>query len=138
VSELRPVPKPTDKAGSGKSTPRWKRVEQILARWLMKHDGPDPRLHNKGWVSSIGRVAQTTQAGFDCLSLHYCGESKSMEKFPKWLADAWKQVIDKAKHNSKAALLYLWMPNVPPLHIITAERHAELLGYEREIEGRGA
>jgi hypothetical protein len=98
----------------------------------MDNDGPDPAVRNAGWVSSVGRVANTTQAGYDLRSLHYCGECKSKESFPKWLMGCWLQIVQIAGHEGKAALLMLKEPRVPMLHIITAERHAELLGYEKE------
>jgi hypothetical protein len=191
---LNPAPKPTS------SKPRWKRVEQTWGRWLMKHDGPDPRMSGQKWVSSIGRVARTTQARFDLLSLHYAGECKSHEKLPKWLSGLYQpvdsgvaqavvlvlkgcpemRIISPERHaellaaekgkakavsppngvvqahlsadpswlvngwltntqiaakQRKAALLIAWEPGMA-MHIITAERHAELLGYEREVEER--
>lgn len=130
---LQPVPKPE----SGKSRRRasvWKHVEREGGRWLQKHDGPDPKVQGSNWVSSLGRVANTTQAGYDLRSKHYCGECKSRESFPKWLMDCWRQIVNIAQHEGKAALLILKEPHVKPLHIITEERHAELLGYEREAE----
>jgi hypothetical protein len=50
--------------------------------------------------------------------------------------NAWLQVVNIAKHHGKAALLILKEVHVPPLHIITEARHAELLGYEQEAEAR--
>jgi len=125
------VPKP-ESPKSRRRNSVWKHVEREGGRWLMDNDGPDPAVRNAGWVSSVGRVANTTQAGYDLRSLHYCGECKSKESFPKWLMGCWLQIVQIAKHEGKHALLMLKEPRVPMLHIITAERHAELLGYERE------
>lgn len=127
------VPKPS----SGKSRRRasvWKHVEREGGRWLQQHDGPDPKMANSNMVSSLGRIANTTAAGYDLRSLHYCGECKSRESFPRWLMDCWRQIVEIAKHEGKAALLILKEPHVKPLHIITEERHAELLGYEKAWE----
>jgi len=85
-----------------------------------------------------------TNLQFDALSLSYCGENKN-EKLPAGLAGYWQKICAKGIEWGKNPLLR-WHPSnandylvggraLPELHIITAERHAELLKYERMAKG---
>lgn len=116
---------------------RSKQSERDLGHWLLEHDGPDPRM--RGITSSTGRVGHITQLQYDVASLHYSAENKQI-KLPAKFAQFWMQIIDVAIANGKDALLRIEPTNillgprkkVPEMHILTAERHAELLEKERE------
>lgn len=122
---------------------RSKQSERDLGHWLLQNDGPDPRL--TGVTSSTGRVGHITGLQYDVASLHYSAENKQI-KLPAKLAQFWLQIIDVATANGKDALLRIEPTNVlvgqfrkkvPELHIITAERHAELLQAEKDAEKYG-
>lgn len=117
--------------------PAWKRSERALGKWLMEHDGPDPAMSKV--ASSTGRVGHITELQYDVASLHYSAENKN-EKVWAGLWRYWLQIVAKAIENGKSPLLRLDPTNedrfvlgrrVPRMHIISEERHAELLGYER-------
>ena len=120
-----------------------------MGRWFIEHDGPDSRFPpGGGLVSTTGRVGHVTGLQFDILSRHYAGENKH-EKVPATWWKYWLKVVSKAIEQGKAPVLRVEPTNddaatalgrrVPNLHIITEERHAELLGYERAaIEGTDA
>ena len=110
----------------------WLRYQQECARWLYTHDGPDPAVRGAQGPSKVGKVARVSGMQYDLRSLHYCGECKWADRLPVWLRDAWKQIVDIARHNSKAAVLMVGDPGWT-MHLLTPERHAELLGYEREV-----
>ena len=117
------------KTPSGKSRRRhsvWKAVEREAGKWAYKHDGPDPAMANNKWVSSTGRVANTTQAQHDIRSLHYCGECKAHEELPKWL---WTMLAPVMAGDVSALVLKL--PKCPLMVLITPECHADLLAAER-------
>jgi hypothetical protein len=115
---------------------RSKQSERDLGHWLLKFDGPDPRM--KGITSSTGRVGHITQLQYDVASMTYAAENKHIKLPVKWL-QWWLQIIDIARANGKEALLRIEPSNlplgsrktIPEMHIITAERHAELLKSER-------
>ena len=126
---------------------RSKQAERDLGHWLLKHDGKDPRL--SGLTTSTGRVGHLTHLQFDVLSKSYAAECKQV-KVPAKLFGWWRQIVSIATTQGKDALLYIEPTNtdvqgkkirVPELHILTAERHAELLRKEKiadEVElGRG-
>jgi hypothetical protein len=119
------VPKPSS-SNSRRRASVWKAVEREAGKWGYEHDGPDPAMANTKWVSSTGRVANTTQAQHDVRTLHYCGECKSQQKLPKWLWTVYKPVLD-----GKAACLRLSLPHCPTMVLITREFHADLLAAER-------
>jgi hypothetical protein len=143
---------------------RSKDDERRGAKWLMEHDGPDPKFKpGGGIVSSTGRVGHVTALQFDALSLHYAMENKNekmgsllwtqwntvvrdgiqivSEVLPAELGRYWLKVNQRAEEWGKAPMIRInptndaiSFPNgkrVPPLHIITEDRHAELLSYER-------
>ncbi len=123
------APKPSEK-------PMWKRWQDKCRDWLARYDGLDPSVKGLGWKSDVGKVSRISGQQHDQRSLHYIGESKWSERVAKWLLTPWLKVTQIAAHNSKAALLMIGGPDGVALHIITPERHAELLGYEREVEER--
>jgi hypothetical protein len=103
----------------------------------MEYDGPDPRL--KGIASSTGRVGHITQLQFDVASKTYAAENKQV-RLPARMFKWWLQILDVARDHDKEALLRIEPTNeplglrkkVPSLHVITEERHRELLEAERE------
>ena len=114
---------------------RSKDAEREFARWLTDKDGFDPKYRNL--TSSTGRIGQITGIQADILSVHYIGEAKN-EKFPlKWLR-YWHKIVQKGAEWKKDSILMILPPNrgevdprLPALHIITPERHAELLRKEK-------
>lgn len=120
-----PVPKPTSRKARRRHT-AWKFAEREAGKWGYANDGPDPAMANNKWVSSTGRVANTTQAQHDVRTLHYCGEVKAHEKLPKWLWEAFAPVLD-----GKYGYLLLTLDHCPPMVVITGEIHADLLAAER-------
>jgi len=119
---------------------RSKESERKLGRFLLEHDGPDPRWKPGGGLSSsTGRVGHITELQLDVISLHYGAENKQMI-VPATLWGFWKKIVHRANEQGKSPMIR-WEPTneeryvegvkIPPMHIITEERHAELLGYER-------
>ncbi len=113
-----------------------KQSERDLGHWLKEHDGPDPRF--AGIASSTMRVGHITQLQYEVVSMHYAAENTQVKlpaKFVQW----WLQIIDVAHANGKDPLLRIEPTNVlvgpyrkkcPEMHILTKERHAELLKKE--------
>lgn len=125
---------------------RAKDSERRMGKWFLEHDGPDPHLKpGGGVVTTTGRVGHITGLQFDILSRHYAGENKN-EKVPATWWQYWLKVVAKAIEMGKTPVLRVEPTNdltqtvlgrkVPNLHMISEERHAELLGYERAaLEG---
>lgn len=115
---------------------RSKESERKMGRWLLKHDGPDPRFRpGGGLVTTTGRVGHITGLQFDTLSKTYAGENKNIKVWAG-LWGFWKQIVDKAREQGKEPVLRIEPSNedksgYPVLHIITEERHAALLDLER-------
>jgi hypothetical protein len=116
---------------------RSKQSERDLGHWLLKYDGHDPRF--RGIASSTGRVGHITQLQFDNISRSYAAENKQV-RVPVRLLKWWRQILDVAITQGKDALLRIEPTNegLPrgrsfDLHIISADRHAELLSYERKV-----
>ena len=115
---------------------RSKESERALGRWLLLHNGPDPVF--KHIASSTGRVGQITDLQFDVISKTYAGENKQV-KVPKKLLGWWVQINEVAARHNKVPLLRIEPTNegkFPEMHIITKERHQELLDMEQKHEGR--
>jgi hypothetical protein len=110
---------------------RSKESERTLGRFLLEHDGPDPAL--AAITSSTGRVGHITDLQFDVLSRSYAAENKQV-RVPVKLLAWWLKIIAIAAQHNKQPLLRIEPTNerrLPAMHIITAERHAELLDAER-------
>lgn len=114
---------------------RSKRSERDLAKWQQEHDGPDPRY--RGLVTSTGRIGHVTNIRADTLSRSYLGENKNEVVPVKWLR-YWALICEKATEWGKEPLLRFEPSNrgavdrkLPDMHMITPERHAELLRKER-------
>jgi len=91
-------------------------------------------------TTSTGRIGHITQLEADTLSLHYLGENKNEIVPKKWLL-YWKKINDHAVEWGKDALMRfepsnraLVSPSLPDMHIITPERHAELLRKEQAYD----
>jgi hypothetical protein len=121
---------------------RAKQRERDSGRWLLDHDGADPRW--AGITSSTGRVGHINQLQFDVVSRHYAGEVKNV-KAPALLNKWWRQITEIALVQGKDPLI-IWYPTnevnvlgVPkktkPFHIITEERHEQLLFKETIADG---
>lgn len=106
-----------------------------MGHWMLEHDGIDPRMI--GIATSAARVGHVLQ--YDVDSLHYASENKNVVLNKTW-ATWWLQVIEQAKMRGKYPMLRIDPPNkidgqrIPQMHIITAERHAQLLAYEKLCE----
>lgn len=92
-----------------------------------------------GIVSETGRVGHVTALQFDALSLHYAAENKN-EKVPSIWWNYWLKIVQKSAEWGKTPLLRIEPTNedrsisgmkVPVLHLITEDRHKDLLDYER-------
>lgn len=122
---------------------RAKDSERRTAKWMQEHDGPDPD-HKPGesmLVTSTGRVGHLTHLQFDALSRTYATENKNVKvpmNFWRW----WVQVVNVAHKYGKTPCLVIdpavdqkrtdGTP-IPGMHVISPERHAELLKAEREL-----
>lgn len=122
---------------------RSKEVERDVGRWLLQHDGPDPLM--VGIASSTGRVGHITGMQIDVLSKTYATEVKNIKMPIKFLA-FWDKIVARAVERGKEPLLVVEPSNlqvgmrkhVPRLHIISEDRHEELLRKEKEIEMKGS
>ena len=120
---------------------RAKVSERDFAKWVIKHDGPDPRYRHL--TSSTGRIGQISGLQADAVSKHYLVECKNVI-VPATLAKWWQQICSKAVEWGKEPIIMWDPPNgadykvagkpLPVFHIITAERHAELLDFEWKYE----
>lgn len=147
------VPKPPKpeksriKGGKERSRdPSWKKSERESARWLQDQAGVDPNPPVP--PSSTGRVGHFTMLGYDTTSARYVGEVKRRE-LPKWILEAWVQIVQCAlrrgdRHpvaifdysNEQGYFVYNEKKlKLPQMHVITPERHAELLRYEDAVKG---
>lgn len=119
-----------------------KASERELGKWLIEHDGIDPKwAPGNGIVTAAGRVGHITELQLDSISRSYGAENKQM-LVGSTLWGFWKKVVARAWEQGKQPLLR-WEPTnedrfiegkrVPNLHVITEERHAELLWYERQF-----
>lgn len=111
-----------------------KESERDLGKWLLEHDGPDDGVLGK-MASSAGRVGHLKTLQFDTVSRSYAGENKRV-RLNKTQMTWWLQILSIAAKYGKHALLSIEpsnevKPKVPRMHVITAERHAELLAYEK-------
>ncbi len=116
---------------------RAKQAERDSGKWLLEHDGIDPKWANI--MSSTGRVGQITDLQFDVVSVHYAGEVKNI-KMPARFLGFWKQIRAVAAIHNKQPVLIVQPSNADTvmsksqmtMHILSPERHAVLLRKERE------
>ncbi len=110
---------------------RSKQSERDLGKLLLEVNGHDPayaHIH-----SSTGRVGHITDLQFDVVSLDYAAENKLI-KVPKRLLSWWTQIGSVARVHGKKPLLRIVPSNegkYPAMHIITEDRHVELLRIEQ-------
>lgn len=118
-----------------------KQAERDSGKWLLDNDGQDPLWKNV--ASSTGRVGHITQLQFDVVSRNYAGEVKNII-VPARIFGFWVKIVSIASMHAKNPVLII-VPNneykqtgfpkkVPAMHIISEDRHAELLTKERELE----
>ena len=122
----------------GKSKSKGDRFERSVADWLKENDGIDEEHYA---VTESGRLgAGYNGLGFDIPALSYSVECKHRSSVPKWLIKAWEQVIEvnqsecKQHKFNKHPLLVVKKNYKPIMHIITEERHKELLECERKLK----
>lgn len=145
-----PKPKPREKSvraggrSSGKRSKAWKDEERETARWFQEHAGVDPNPPVE--PSSTGRVGHLLR--YDLTSATYIGECKR-RPLPKWIHEAWAQIcflaLDRGNRHPTLILTYVSdqktapykgkKVRLPELHVLTPERHAELLSYEALVKG---
>lgn len=109
---------------------RSKQSERDLGKFLLEVNGPDPIFKNI--TSSTGRVGHITDLQMDVISYDYAAENK-LVKVPKKLLAWWMQINDVAAKHHKKPLLRIVPSNegrFPAMHIISEERHADLLRIE--------
>jgi len=114
----------------GKSHSKGKRFERDVAEWIRQNDGID----EKYATTSTGRLGPNNSLQFDVPGVKYAVECKHRSTVPKWLIEAWEQVIEVAEKEGKHPLLAIKKNYKPVIHCITEERHQELLKYERRVE----
>ncbi len=132
---------------------RSKDSERHLGKWIIEHDGPDPAfMPGNGIVSTTGRVGHVNALQYDVHSRSYAGENENIKLNAQWLK-WWIQIVSRAVDQRKEPLLVLDPSNkpstfthngfrykIPTIHMMTEQRHAELLRCERivgELEKNG-
>jgi hypothetical protein len=114
----------------GSARRKGNRLEKLTGKWLQQVDEPCEEFGNI--TSSTWRVGHYPNLQIDVVSKRIAAECKSRKKLPKYIIEAFEQIIEEADKVDKAALLVLKANYKPVLHCITQERHAELLEYERK------
>lgn len=119
---------------------RAKRSERDFATWLVRHNGPERENASALAITSTGRIGHITGIQADNVSRSYLGENKN-ERPPVTLAKYWQKICQRAIDWHKDPVLRWDPPNaadypvagkpLPDMHIITVERHGELLEKER-------
>jgi hypothetical protein len=121
---------------------RSRQKERDSGKWLLENDGPDPKWEHI--ASSTGRTGQINDLQMDVVSKHYAGEVKNIRMSLKLLR-FWDKIIKVSAKHGKVPVMIIYPSNplitanyglfsqnrIPAWHIITAERHAELLRHER-------
>jgi len=97
----------------------------------------------KDIATSTGRVGNYANLEIDGVFKEYSLESKSRKKLPKWLVHGLvDQAIKASKKFCNNPLLVLRSSGLPQnyrtWHMITPERHAELLDCEQRVEAAEA
>lgn len=126
---------------------RSKESEREGGKWFIEHDGPDPRFPpGNGIVTKTGRVGHVNSLQYDIHSARYAVENKHVRLNATWLG-WWVKIVSRAMEHGKHPCLRIDPSNkpgmfvynghrykLPVMHIITAERHAQLLAYEHRCE----
>jgi len=113
------------------------RAERNACRWALEHTSG---LHEvvKDIATQTGRVGNYTGLEIDGVFKEYSLESKSCKRLPEWLRYGIEdQALPASKKFKNHPLVVVYSKTLPVdyrvWHMITAERHAELLMYERCI-----
>jgi hypothetical protein len=115
-------------------------AERKACKWALEYtSGLHPEV--KDIATTTGRVGNYANLEIDGVFTEYSLESKSRKKLPKWLVHG---LVDQAVKASKKfhnnPLLVLRSSGLPKgyrvWHLITPERHAELMECERKINGK--
>ena len=122
----------------GSSHDKGKRFERRTGEFLLNCDGECPNWG--GMTTDSGRTGQLSDLQVDVLSASYAGECKNGKAVSKKIFDWFEQIADRSEEHDKEPLLAVkkdgrkYKDNI--LHIITPDRHAELLEKERKWEER--
>lgn len=116
----------------GKARNKGNRFEQDRGKWLLEVDGPCPKWGSM--ASECARIGHITELGVDVISNTYVCECKHRDSAPKWLMDAWKQIVEKSELHGKEAFLAVKkdLRKYPLMHIITERHHADLIAAAQE------
>lgn len=134
--------------GKKRRSKTWRTREQESGVWLGKHAGEDTDPVFSRLKSNLNRVGFINSLGYDLTSEVYVGEVKERSSLPSWLWQAWLQVNQAALGRKKHAVLFLHAKNVDktysfegkkypvpnPIHLISQQRHEQLLEKERRLE----
>jgi len=130
------------KAQGARNKDAGNRAERRATKWALEHTSG---LHKsvKEIATSTGRVGNYASLEIDGVFVEYSLESKSRKKLPKWLTYGLvDQAVAASKRFKNHPLLVLYSKTLPvdyrTWHMITAERHAELLKCEQELKFRKA
>ena len=113
-------------------------AERKACRWALENtSGLHPDV--EGIATTTGRVGNYPNLEIDGVFKEYSLESKSRKKLPKWLVHGLvDQAIKASKKFCNSPLLVLRSSGLPTgyrtWHMITPERHADLLAYERKVK----
>ncbi len=111
------------------------RAERLACRWALEHtSGLHPDV--KAIATETGRVGNYANMEIDGVFVEYSLESKSKKRLPDWLVHGIvDQAMSAARRFKNHPLVVIYSKKLPPgfriWHLITAERHAELLSYEK-------
>lgn len=113
------------------------RAERNACRWALKHT---QGLHEavKDIATQTGRVGNYANLEIDGVFVEYSLESKSCKRLPQWLRyGIVEQAIAASKRFKNHPLVVIYSKTLPVgyrvWHMMTAERHAELLNTEQEF-----
>ena len=123
----------------GKSKSKGDRFELDTVEWAIKAGDEIDRQYYS--PTEGGRLGSAYNGlGFDIATVKYSIECKHRSSVPKWLIGAWQQVIEvnakecKQHKFDKSPMMAVKKNYKPIMHIITPERHKELLEYERKCK----
>jgi len=114
-----------------------KRAERNACRWALEHTSG---LHEavKEIATKTGRVGNYTNLEIDGEFVEYSLESKSCKNLPEWLRyGIVDQAVAAAKRFKNHPLVVVYSKTLPVdyrvWHMITPDRHAELLRCEQRV-----
>jgi len=117
------------------------RAERVACRWALKYTSG---LHDavKDIATPTGRVGNYANLEIDGVFKEYSLESKSHKRLPEWLRyGIVEQAVAASKRFKNHPLVVLYSKTLPVdyrvWHMITPERHAELLKCEKYCKQQG-